>query len=111
MPVLMMHGLAIKERKTLSVKPEDHLGTMQVTGDGAVKLLALTPAGKGPDAGRYGPGGSYYQAYQTCTAYGKTMVVVTGTYDLWLVPADGGKPSLVEANLEVKAGQVTTVAN
>jgi hypothetical protein len=110
MPVLMVKDLSIKERKTLTIKPEDHLGIIRITGSGPIKMLAVTPAGKGSDPSRWGPGGSYYSAYQMCEAYGKDMVVAAGTYDVWLVP-NAGKPSLLEANLEVKPGKVSEISN
>jgi Mg-chelatase subunit ChlD len=111
MPVLMVKEFSIKERKTVTFRPDDYFGMIRVTGSGKINQLAVTPGGKGSDPSRYGPGGTYYNAYQTCPAYGKDMVVAAGTYDVWLVPADGGKPSLLEANVEVKPGKVSEIAN
>src|SRR5207302_1947135 len=86
MAVLMVKGFSIKERKTVTFKPEEYLGIIRVTGNGQVKMLAITRGGKGSDPSRWGPGGSYYEAYQTTKAYGKDMVVAAGIYDVWLVP-------------------------
>jgi Mg-chelatase subunit ChlD len=106
-PVRMIAGMSIADRKRVEVKPEEHLGIVQVKGDGlpAPKVVALVePEGYGPDtAGAFRP-------VQTCTKYGELMVVPAGKYDLWLKADDGGAVAeVLEKKLEVPAGKVTVI--
>jgi hypothetical protein len=102
--VLMIKDFSIKEREMVEKRPEEYLGLVRLAGKGLPKpkLIALTKD-------NYGPDGSYFRPTQTCTAYGKDMVVPAGVYNLWLKSAGGGIAEKLEEKLEVKAGKVTQV--
>jgi hypothetical protein len=89
---------------TRTVRPEEHLGLLRVLGAGqpAASLVALTPVGTASFAIRAA-------AAQSAPGYGKDMVVAPGQYDLWIEPANGGKPERLAEKIEVEAGKVAEV--
>ena len=97
--------MPVKERKRVEVKAEEHLGLVQLGGDGlpAPKSIALTPVGG------CGIGHALFQPVQVASKYGVPMAVPAGKYDLWMQPAEGGIAEKLEEKLEVKAGELTTI--
>ena len=104
LPVKMMDGFSIKERKRVDVKPEELLGLVQVNGEGLPKpkLVGLVAVGG------FGLGHGSCQPVQLAQKYGVPMVVPKGSYDLWTLPADGAGEKL-EEKLEVKPGELTVI--
>ena len=92
------------DETTLTIKPEDHLGLVRVTGKNlpAAGNVLLTPVGTASFAIRA-------QATQTASGFGKDMVVAPGDYDLWIEPADGARAERVAERLKVEAGKATLV--
>ena len=104
LPVKMLNGFSLKERKRVDVKPEAHLGLVQLNGEGLPKpkLVGLV------EVGGFGLGHGSCQPVQLAKTFGVPMVVPKGSYDLWMLPADGAGEKL-EEKLEVKAGELTTI--
>jgi hypothetical protein len=98
-PVLMVRGLVVKERKQVDVHPEDYVGIIRVGGKDLPKPKGIfaIPSNYGTDA-RF--------ATQTSAAYGKSMVVPAGTYNITFAPADGGPGAWIEKNVTIKPGEV-----
>jgi hypothetical protein len=104
-PVWMIRKMAIKERRVVELKPEDHLGLVVFNGTGLEepRLIALhPPGGHGPSFTDWNPG-------QISNAFGKLMVVPPGTYDIWVITKEGGRASVVEKKINVEAGKITKI--
>jgi hypothetical protein len=101
--VRMIKNLTLDE-SSVSIKPEEHLGLVRVTGTNlpATSLLLLTPVGTPSFATRA-------EAAQSAPRYGVDMVIAPGQYDLWSEPADGSKSERLAEKLEVTAGKVTVI--
>jgi hypothetical protein len=89
---------------TPTIKPEDCLGILRVTGKNlpAASVVLLTPVGTASFATRA-------EAIQTASEYGKDMIVSPGDYDLWIEPADGTRSERLAERLTVEAGKATVV--
>ena len=101
--VRMTKDLVVDET-TVTIKPEEYLGLVRVSGKSlpAASLVLLAPVGTASFATRA-------QAVQTAPAFGTDMVVPTGDYDLWIEPADGGRSERVAEGLKVEPGKATVV--
>jgi hypothetical protein len=98
-PVTMVQGLVLKERKQVDLHPEDYLGIIRVGGKDLPKPkeIWVIPTSSGTDP---------WFAIQSSAAYGKSMVVPAGTYNIVFAPAEGGNPELIEKAVTIKPGEV-----
>jgi hypothetical protein len=98
-PVVMLKDFSIPEINLVEVRPEEHLGLIQVNRSGGTpKGIYVSPTGKT---------NGYQATYcaQVCRKFGTVMVVPAGTWDVWVEMTEG-KFDLVEEKLEVKAGKL-----
>jgi Ca-activated chloride channel family protein len=92
---LMIEGFSLAESKVRDIKPEEHLGMVEVAGEGKGKddYIYLVPPGTSKNVL-----GAYYA--QMSHKFGERMVVRPGVYDVW---ANG---NLLEEKLKVEAGKL-----
>lgn len=86
--VVMLKDFTLAERKVIEIKPEEHLGMIQVNGKGTPK--------KGILVWQRGLGSTH--TLQTCKKFGEIMVVPA---EKVIVSVDG---EVIEESLEVEAG-------
>jgi hypothetical protein len=101
--IKMIKELAVDET-TASIKLEEHLGLLRLTGKnlpGASAVL-VTPVGTASFATRA-------EAVQSASGYGKDLIVAPGQYDVWIEPSDGGKSEKVAEKVDVTAGKATVI--
>jgi von Willebrand factor type A domain-containing protein len=91
--VQMIKGFSLPERQVVEIHPEEYLGLVKVNGKGNVKNIFIAPA-DAPKAVA-----STY-AIQRAKAYGETMIVPAGEYNVYV---DG---NLIEEKLKVEAGKL-----
>jgi hypothetical protein len=101
MPVRMLKEFSIKERVVVDVKPEEHLGIVQVTSDKSPELMAVS------EVNSSGPGENFEHRVQHTKKLGERMLVPAGKYDVWIVVSQ--KAIKVESELNVPAGKITKV--
>jgi hypothetical protein len=83
----------------------DVLGVIEVIGDGLPRAEKVVVTGvRDP-----GPGEKGHVAVQIASDYRAAMLVPTGTYAVWVVPANGARPQRVDDNVRVPAGRTTRV--
>lgn len=100
-PVLVGENVAIKPSETMTVKLAERLGTIEIFGDNFPRASKLVVV-KARDPG---PGDKGHLAIQSANDYRVEMCVPAGTYDVWIVPANGGKPQRGAENIRVLAGR------
>jgi hypothetical protein len=91
--------------KSLVVNLDDHLAALRVMGSDLPRpsKIVLAPAfDRGPD----NPG---HQPIQAVPDYANPLLVPAGQYSLWVVPANGARATLIENNLRLLAGRLTTL--
>jgi hypothetical protein len=101
MPIRMLKEYSIKERVIVDVKPEEHLGIVQVTSEKSPELMVVSQVNSPA------PGQGFEHRVQHTTKMGESMLVPAGKYDVWIVVAK--KAIKVESELEVPAGKITKV--
>ncbi|GIW83618.1 MAG: hypothetical protein WHU94_12560 [Thermogemmata sp.] len=104
-PVRLAEKLMVEKGKTVRLRLEDRCGVVRIFGEGLPRpqRLVLTRA-RDP-----GPGVRGHQPVQQVSNYRQNMLVPPGTYDLWLVPANGARPQRLAENVRVLAGKVVGV--
>lgn len=105
LPVRLAEKLKVEKGKTVHLRLEDRCGVVRIFGEGLPRpqRLVLTRA-RDP-----GPGVRGHQPVQQVANYQQNMLVPAGTYDLWLVPANGARPQRIAENIRVLAGKVVGV--
>lgn len=99
--------LTVKAGQTHELKIGELLGTVEVLGDNFPRAdkVVLTDV-KDP-----GPGEKGHVAVQVASDYRVDMLVPSGTYAVWVVPANGAKAQRVEDNVRVQAGRSVRVGD
>jgi hypothetical protein len=105
LPVRLAEKLQVPKGKTVHLRLEERFGVVRIFGEGLPRpqRLVLTPV-RDP-----GPGARGHRPIQTVGNYRQNMLVPPGTYDLWLVPANGARPQRLAENIRVLAGKVVGV--
>jgi Mg-chelatase subunit ChlD len=89
-PVRLLTDLILAERKTIEVRPEEHLAMIQVAGAGAPKNRILV----------FVPEGGVNHIIQQTKKFGAIMVVPAGTYSIRV------DDNTIEEGLKVEAGKL-----
>ena len=105
LPVRLAEKLMVPPGQTVRLRLEDRFGVVRIFGEGLPRpqRLVLTPM-HDP-----GPGARGHRAIQVVGNYRQNMLVPPGTYELWLVPAQGARPQRLAENIRVLAGEVIGV--
>lgn len=98
-------NLKLKAGSTHDLKLGEVFGTVEVFGDDLPRADKVVIT----DVRDPGPGEKGHVALQTAPDYRAEMLVPTGTYAVWVVPANGAKAQRVEDNVRVQAGRSTRV--
>lgn len=99
--VYVMRDFTLSERRVVDVRPESILGMIKVNGSGDVRSIFVMAAGDKPRG--------VYTPVSLVEKYDDVLVVVAGTYDLYVI-ADN-KTSLLEEGLVVEAGKMVQLQN
>jgi hypothetical protein len=103
--VRVLEKLTVKSGTTYELKLSDLLGSVEVVGDNfprADQVILTDPRDPGPGEKGHVP-------LQTASEYRVPMLIVPGTYAVWVVPANGAKAQRVEDNVRVQAGRSVRV--
>ena len=94
----------ILEDAAVSLKPDEYLGLVRLTGKNlpAASVILVTPVGTPSFATRA-------EAVQSTSSYGKDLVVAPGQYDVWIEPSDGSKSEKVAEKVDVSAGKASVI--
>jgi hypothetical protein len=110
----MIRNLTLEQANPKEIRPEEHFGFVRVSGKDlpAAKEIIAVPAGTTQPI-------LVGEIVQQAPGYGENMMLPAGTYDLWLIPAEGKTPERLEERikkaerleekLEVKPGKVKVI--
>ena len=101
-PVKAVGALKLKEPAT-EVKLNDHLGVIQIRGDGQPRGTLLVTAYGDP-----GPELKGHVVVQSASDTRAEMAVPPGDYAVWVVPESGARPRRVVDKVRVHAGKTAT---
>lgn len=100
-------GLKLAAGKTHDLKLDEVFGVVEVFGDNFPRADKVVIT----DVRDPGPGEKGHVAIQTASDYRTEMLVPTGTYAVWVVPANGAKAQRIEDSVRVRAGRSARVGD
>ncbi|MDW8242145.1 MAG: hypothetical protein RMJ88_02925 [Thermogemmata sp.] len=105
LPVRLAEKLQLKRGQMVTLRPDERLGVVRIFGEGLPrpKQVVLT-APRDP-----GPGAKGHRPIQQVDKFRLNLLVPPGTYEMWLVPANGARPQRIAENIRVLAGKVVGV--